>query len=183
MNETSQRFDIESETALRMLASSEIQTLLSESCEIRIGESILEVMSISIPIGGGKFIVIESNWADTPNDWLDYHLLSVRVANAPRSIYYSDKPPKNGANYRLDHLSVHLGEVARVSSIQILEASDQSVSDSVVYDAGLLVTRVDGLRFAIVRTDSIIGALNIAHRPQDIEQITRGLAARATYGA
>ncbi|EGI76020.1 hypothetical protein [Hylemonella gracilis] len=184
MNEKSQRFDLESESALKQLAGAEIHTLLSESCDIAIGESLLEVMSVSIPIFGGRsFIVIESDWADTPKDWLDYHLLSVRVAKAPRGIYYNHNAPKGGVNYRSDHLSIRLGAVARVSSIQILEAFEQGASESVVYDAGLIVTRSDGLRFAIVRAQSIRGSLNVAHAPRDIEQLTQGLAVRWTYAA
>ncbi|TNJ32646.1 hypothetical protein [Arenimonas terrae] len=183
MDEKSQRFDEESERAIGQLVGSEIQTLLSESCDITVGDSVLEVMSVSIPIGARKFIVIESDWADTPKDWLDYHLLSVRVANAPRGIYYNHKPPKNTGNYRMDHLSVRLGAVARVASIEVLEASEQGVAESVVYDAGLVITRADGLKFAIVRADSILGALNIAHVPSDIGELTRGLVVRARYGA
>jgi hypothetical protein len=183
MDETTKHFDPESETALQLLLGAEIQSLLSENCDVSIGESLLEVMSVSIPIGGGRFIVIESDWADTPKDWLDYHLLTVRVAKGPRGIHYNHKPSENGASYKLDHLNVRLGAVARVSSIQILQANEEGASESVVYDAGLLVTRTDGLRFAIVRADSILGALNIAHTPKEFEQITRGLAVRMAYGA
>lgn len=183
MDETCKHFDPESEHALQLLLGAEIQSLLSESCDVAIGESLLEVMSVSIPIGDGRFIVIESDWADTPKDWLDYHVLSVRVVKAPRGIHYNHRPPKNSANYKFDHLSVRLGAVARVSSIQILQANEQGTSESVVYDAGFVVTRADGLRFAIVRVESILGALNIAHTPQDIEQITRGLAVRMAYVA
>ena len=183
MDDTSQRFDRESEKALELLVGAEIQTLLSESCEIAVGESVLEVMSVSIPIGARKFIVIESDWADTPKDWLDYHLLSVRQAKAPRGVYYNHKPPQNGGNYRCDHLSIRLGAVARVASVEVLEAFEQGTAESVVYDAGLLITRVDGLRFAIVRANSILGALNIAHAPSDIHELTQNLVVRARYGA
>jgi hypothetical protein len=183
MDEISQRLDRESEIALASLPGRKIQTLMSESADIEVGHSIIEVLSVSIQLNNKKFVVVESDWGDTAKEWLDYHCLSVRIAGAPKRIKYNAKPPKNDANYTFDHLSIHLGAEAAIATIDVLEAREVGEVESVVYDAGFVVTRQDGLRFAIVRAESILGSLQIAHAPTDIEALTAGLRVRARYGA
>ena len=183
MNQTTQRLDEESEKALALLARCKIQTLMSESSDVQVGSSILEVVSVSIQLDKKRFVVIESDWDDTSEEWLDFHCLSVRISGTPKNIRYNPKPPKNGGNYRFDHLSLHLGAEAPVATIEVLEASETGEKESVVYDAGLLITRQDGLRLAIVRAESILGSLQIAHTPMDIRVLTDGLAVRSRYEA
>jgi hypothetical protein len=183
MTETIQRIDEESERALALLARAEIQTLLSESCDINARSSLLEVVSVSIQIDKRRFIVITSDWSDTPKEALDYHLLSVRLDQVPRGIYYNPSPPKNRGNYKCDHLSIRLGAMTPVAKVEVLEASEDGDTESVVYDAGIVVTLRDGLQVAIVRANSIIGALQIAHTPSDIQAATDGLVVRTAYVA
>jgi hypothetical protein len=180
MTETIQRIDRESETAIALLARAEVQTLLSESCRVDAGSSLLEVMSVSIEIDQSRFIVITSDWSDTPKEALDYHHLSIRVARLPRGISYTPKPP-TGGTYKCDHLAVCLGAMAPVAKVELLDASENGEVESVVYDAGIVVTRRDGLRIAIVRVDSILGALHIAHTAADIQAATKGLRVRTRY--
>jgi len=183
MDEILQRLDHESELALASLLGRKIQTLMSESADIEIGHSTIDVLSVSIQLDKKHFAVIESDWADTPKEWLDYHSLSVRIARSPKGIKYNPKPPRNGANYTFDHLSVHLGAEAAIATIDVLEAREVGEFESVAYDAGLIVTLDDDIRFAIVRTESIIGSLKIAHASEDIDRLASGLRVRARYGA
>ena len=183
MEEAIQRIDRESEKALASLAGCKIQTLLSESADVAAGQSLIEVMSVSIQLAKKRFLVIESDWGDTPKEWLDYHCLSARIAGAPRGIRYNPKPPKNGAHYANDHLSLRLGAEASVATVEVLEAHAAGERESVTYDAGILITRTDGLKVAVIRADSILGALLIVHAPSEIKQATADLKVRLRYGA
>ena len=183
MNETIQRIDHDSEKALESLVGCEVQELLSKSANIEVGQSVLQVVSVSIQLSKKRFLVIESDWEDTAQEYLDYHCLSVRTAGSPKDIKYNPKPQKGGANYQFDHVHLALGASAPVAKIELLESREVGVAESVTYDAGLVITRSDGLRFAIVREESILGALHIAHVPQDIERLVHGLHVRLRYGA
>lgn len=179
----SQRLDDASRQALQELVGAPIQFVLSPSCDVEAGHAVLQAMSVSIPLGPRRFAVIESDWADTPEEQLDYHCLAVRMEDAPRSIAYAPDPPKHGGNYRFDHLSLHLGAASRVRAIEVLQASAQGETESVVYDAGLRITRDDGLQLALVRLESILGALRIGHTPADVARLSEGLAVRERFGA
>ena len=181
--ETSQRLDDESWVALGVLAKSELQDVMSDGCCAKVGCAILEVLSVSIQIDKRRFVVIESDWADTSKEALDYHCLTIRVSDRPRGIFYDPDPPKGGANYKWDHAMLSLGARSGVARIEILEDAECGESESVVYDAGLLITRLDGVRLAIVRTESIVGSLQIAHTPDDIEHLVGELRVRPWHAA
>lgn len=178
MKEFCQHMDEASIEALSVLLGSNIQSLFSPDCDIDVGSALITVPSVSIPIGPEKFIVLDSDWTDTPEEWINYFFLSARVASAPKDIFYDPNPGPGGANYKADHLSFHLGPTASVQSIEILCATETGLEESVSYDAGLLITRRDGLKFAIVRQQSITAFLQIAHTDQDIARVTTGLDVR-----
>jgi hypothetical protein len=69
-----------------------------------------------------------------------------------------------------------------VERIDVLCATERGAAESVSYDAGLLMTRCDGLAVAIVRQQSIAAFLQIAHTKQDIARVAAGLDVRLTVG-
>lgn len=183
MDKTLKRFDRESEHAITALIGSEIQCLLSDSASINAGSSLLHVMSVSIQLDTKRFFVLESDWADTPKEWLDYHCMVARLTAAPKGITYNPKPPKGGANYRFDHVRLDVKGSPAVVGITVLEASESGQRESVTYDAGLVIRCADGTEIAIVREESILGAMVIAHSPGDIARLTEGLRERTHYQA
>lgn len=183
MNTTIQRFDRESERAITALIGHEIRCLLSESAGIHAGSSLLQVMSVSIQLDTKRFVVLDSDWADTPKDWLDYHVMAARLASAPKGIKYNPKPPRGGGNYGFDHVRLELKGRPAVVGIKVLEAGESGEHDSLAYDAGLVIQCADGTEVAIVREDSILGAMVIAHTPADIDRVTEGLRVRIHYQA
>ncbi|HEU4951987.1 MAG TPA: hypothetical protein VFT46_08530 [Holophagaceae bacterium] len=182
MHDYRQHLSEESLEALSVLSESKIQSVLSHSCDIEAGSSILTVVSLSIPIGKRKFLIIENDWADTPRDWINYYFLSARIATSPANIWYESEPGRGGANYKGDHLTLHLGAQNQVARIDVLSAVEMGSRESVHYDAGLLITREDGLKLAIVRQESITGFLRIAYEARDITELTAGLIIRVSLG-
>lgn len=183
MNQIAQHLDRKSKAALALLSGCRLQTLMSASSDIQVGSAVIEVLSVSIQLDKRRFIVIESDWDETPEEWMNFHTLSVRISETPKNIRYASSPPSNEGNYHFDHFSLHLGAESPVATIEVLEATVVGERESVVYDAGLLITRQDGLKVAIVRVDSILGSLQIAHTAADIAAITEGLVVTSRYGA
>ena len=178
MQDYQQHLSQESLDALSALLDSKIQSVLSHDCDIDAGSSILTVVSLSIPIGKARFVIIENDWADTPKNYIDYYFLSARTAPDPLNIHYEPEPGPGGSNYKADHLSLHLGAQAQVTRVDVLSATEVGSEESAYYDAGLVITREDGLRLAIVRQESISGFLHIAHAEPDIAALTTGLKVR-----
>ncbi|WP_242102014.1 hypothetical protein [Lysobacter sp. M2-1] len=180
MREFRQHLDKASFDALNVLLGSKIQSLFSPDCDVDAGSALITVPSVSIPIGLERFVVLDNDWADTPEEWINYFFLSARIANTPKDIFYNPNPGPGGTNYKSDHLSLHLGPTASVETIDVLCAAETGSEESVSYDAGLLIARRDGLRVAIVRQQSIAAFLQFAHTEQDIAQVTAGLDVRCT---
>ena len=183
MNEIIRRLDRASSNALRSLLGFRIQTLLSDSADITFGSSAIEVMSVSVQLGLRNFLILQSAWGDTPKEWLNYHCLSARLSEAPRGITYKSNPQANETSYCRDHLEFHLGAAASIASIDVLEAREVGDMESVTYDAGVLITRVDGMRLCVVRAESNIGALRIVHDPRELEEVTDGLRVGIRFAA
>jgi len=179
-----QHLDQDSSAALDLLAHSNIQTLMSRWCDVEAGSSILTVSSVSIPLLDGRFVVIKNDWADTPKDALDYYFLSARITSAPHDISFNPHPKPGEANFIGDHLSLNLGAAAQVKKIDVLALEEKSSEEAVHYDAGLLITREDGLKVAVVRAaDSITGFLRIGHKGNDVKDLLSGLNVRLSFGA
>jgi hypothetical protein len=178
MKEFRQHLDEASVEALGALCGSRIQSILAPDCEIDARSALITVSSVSIPIGPARFIVLGNEWADTPQEWMHYFFLSVRIAPAPQCISYNPDPGPAGARYKCDHLCVHLGPMERVEKIEVLCATETGSKERVAYDAGLVLTRADSHQIAIVREQSIAARLQIAHTRREIARVTAGLNVR-----
>jgi hypothetical protein len=175
-----QHLSPESLAALQILEKSTIQSIISESCDINIGSSILTVQSISIQVNSECFIIIKNDWADTPLQAIDYYFLSADISSSPKNIFYEPNRERLGYNYKNDHTILHLGSERRIAQIEILEDYQKESLEEVQYDAGILITLFDGLQIAIVREQSITGFLEIAHTMEDIKRLTSELKVRLT---
>jgi len=173
----------ESIDALSVLLGSNIQAVLSHDCDADFGSAVLTVQSISIPIGRERFVIIENDWTDTPESAIDYYFLSVRIAESPDLIDYVPFPGPGGSNYKADHLRLRLGAESKVTKIEVLSASEADSEESVNYDAGLIITRNDGLKVAFIRQESIAGLIHIVHTETDIEKLTTNLEVRLSLVA
>lgn len=178
MQQFTQHLSLESEEAFLALIGENIQSLFSPGCDLYAGDSKITVASISIPLGSTKFLIIENDWADTPKEYLDYYFLSARIADKPWNIFCQSFREKGGTNYKADHMTLHLGAQARVKRIDVYSTGDTGEQEVTAYDAGVLITREDGLRVAIVREESITGFLRIAHYEACISKLLSPLTLR-----
>lgn len=173
------RTDAASDAALSLLSTSEIQFVYSQWCDVQAGRSTLTIQAAYIPIATARFISIETDWLlTTEPDGLHHHALVVRELSRPGEIFYEPHRLPGGANYRSDHTSLLLGAACPVARVDVLCAKETGETQTSEYDAGLLVTRRDGLRLAFVRQESISGFMQLAHDETGIAALTEGLTVR-----
>jgi len=183
MDKFEKKIDNESELAIKELAKASIQFIYSPSADVYFGSSIITVQNISIQIGRKKFVIIENDWDDTPEEWLDYYFLRARISDRPKDVTVKDSGYGLGLSYTMDHLSFNLNNLKRVSSISILEYNYVGEKEEIRYDAGLAISLEDGSRISIVREESITGFLQIALIPQDNNKLIEDLKTRIEYNA
>ena len=183
MKSFTELIDKESEMALQELAHSQVQFLYSPSADIAYGSSLITVQNISIQIGPKRFVIIENDWADTPNEWHDYYILKIRISDQPKDIKV--KESENGKNwtYVMDHLSFHIGRLEKVTSVLLIEDRYSGEQESVQYDAGIVIVFDNDKRLSIVREQSIAGFLEIAFMPKEVKDSIAGLKQGVVYSA
>jgi len=127
----------------------------------------------SFSLGEGQFCVLESEWDETPEYGIDYHTLHVAVENHPKHIpLLIDDRGKRMMGSPASVVEVG-GPPSPVVAISLLESADDNVSDSVLFDSGLLFFFQDGRRLAIVAHRSIEGGVACALEPLAIEEILK----------
>ena len=174
--------DEESDKALSLLSTSAIQFVISEWCEVHAGKSTLTLKTAYIQVSPTQFISIETDWLFTSEpDGLRHHEMILRTVSDPGKIFYEPARSPGGFNFKGDHASVCLGAKCNVSKVDVLVATETGPAQTSIYDAGVVITREDGLRIAMVRTESIAGFMDLAHESTGIETLCKGLKIRRTY--
>jgi len=125
--------------------------------------------SFSIRIGEA-YVVIESDWHDTRDEALDYHVLAVSRESRPKDIPTSINK-RERAIISLPFSSVQIGAPpSPVHSIAVLERKVAGSHECVRYDAGLLFSLEDGRRFLLIARESIAGGLQCTTMEREIEE-------------
>ena len=151
---------------LRSVLGRSVPTLYTRSVEVR--EQIIVASDFSLELGERKYCVIESDWSDTPQEGIDYHMIQVFLRDWPKGIVRvrDQTSPDDMLGYPS---SIDLRPSAtepEISRIQVLEHRESIGTESVHYDQAVIFTRSDGYRFALSAQDSIIGGLEFsAHEP------------------
>ena len=86
MKEYIQQLSKTSCDALNYCIGKPIQSVLSPSSDLRLGSTIVTTQSVSIRIGTREFLVIENDWADTPEEYHDYYFLEASISDRPKEI-------------------------------------------------------------------------------------------------
>jgi len=135
--------------------------------------------SFSIRVGG-EFINIESDWQDTAQEALDYHVLAVSGGQEPSNISRSVNE-KGHAIFRPSVSTVQIGAPrSPIRAVSILEREASGQLEAVRYDAGLLFVLEDGRRFVLAARQSIQGGLECATVDQAIDELLAEVTIRGT---
>ena len=164
---------------IRQLNSNELQMLRSV-----LGRSVPKVYApnlavcrlwyaaphFSLPLGG-EFLVVESDWADTRKEAIDYHTMRVSIADHPRDIpKVFDKAGRKMIGSPVS--TVEIGEPkSEIVSVTVLERQKTGREEAVKYDSGLVFTLADGRRFALGTRESIAGGLECSTDSACIDEL------------
>ena len=153
---------------LRSLLGKCCHTLYTRSLEVSGDFAIAQDYSLSLSEDG--YCVIESDWADTPQDWIDYHMIEVSNRDWPKRIARSRS--KDGRAALGFPSSIRLRPtVSPFVKILILDRREQGESDSVHYDHALVFVQESGYRFALSAHESIAGGLEFTDSIQEIDTL------------
>lgn len=129
---------------------------------------------------GGEFISIESDWRDTAQEGLDYHVLAVSAGQEPLNISRSVNE-EGHAIFRPPVSTVQIGAPrSPIRAVSVLERETPGRLEAVRYDAGLLFVLEDGRRFVLAARQSIQGGLECATVDQAIDELLAEVTIRGT---
>jgi hypothetical protein len=111
--------------------------------------------SYSIPLGPDEYLVIASDWDDTPETAIDYHTMEVEILDHPKGVAAINKV----CRVNIDP------PPSPVVEVMILEREAARGSESVLYDSALVFTLADERRFAIGAHQSIAGGVDCLLAP------------------
>lgn len=138
----------------------------------------------SIEIGSHDFCVVESDWRDTPEEAIDYHMMHVSISDFPK---YVPKVKIVGTEtYALGQPVSHVeltNSSSQVVRIEVLEFQQQGRKESVHYDHSILCTFADATQFVFSPPQTmvpLVGGLESTGKTLMIERFTEGLTVRRT---
>lgn len=126
--------------------------------------------SFALVFSDGSYCRIESDWGDTPRQYINYH--DIHVSSW-------DWPNRNDGNATVAFLGI-LGSawtgplrlpIAPIARIEVLEDRWSLGDESVRDDHAVVFTRRDGYRFSLSAQESIAGGLEFADQEAHIEYL------------
>ena len=135
----------------------------------------------SLDLRTHRYLVIESDWGDTPQTGIDYHMIHLALQDWPKGVdrVRSDE----GIEFLEQPSVVHLRIPASpLSSVKILAHRESRGSEVVHYDQALIFTRADGYRFSLAAHQSIAGGLEFTDDEGLIEHLLRDFPERRSVG-
>ena len=136
-----------------------------------------EVRDLALRRHDGRYVIIASDWSDTPQEALDYHHIEVFLSDSPLGVPVSVN--ERGAESLGDPCSlIHIHPPERITAISIYDRREACGIESVHYDAGLLFDLADGRRFLLSTPDSILGGLEYSAEASRIAEFTFERSAR-----
>jgi len=155
---------------LRRVLGCRVPVLYTRAIEVQ--RRVVVATNFSMHLGENEYCVIESDWNDTPNEYLDYHSIHVELRDWPKRI----------ARVRDDEGRIMLGEPSTIHlpiptpaivSVAVHESRQALGSERVHYDHALVFTCVDGYRFSLAAHQSIRGGLEFSDDSRSIEELAR----------
>ncbi|MEM9383418.1 MAG: hypothetical protein AAGA68_00025 [Pseudomonadota bacterium] len=162
--------------ALRCLLGRPLLQMFTRSIDLY--RHVAVARNFSIPLEGGKFCVIESDWNDTVENAIDYHILEVRVCDTPKG--FSLVTGRDGALLLGSPSSINLLTGSRVTKIEVLEHRDEFKGEKVHFDLAIVFSTADRYRFALSAQQSIAGGLEFFDQESLVGELLERHSVRVT---
>jgi hypothetical protein len=162
MNKINQKLDSKSESLLRESLGKNVQTIMSGNLNLNLELKNIISTTVSIGIGDKEYLIISNEWADTPEEAIDYYFLKVKIDKTPADIKTINEPKLNNSIvHQPNFSSISLGASSEIAEISVFEKNKKGDNEMVNYDSAILFKRKDGQIFLIKNDDSITGYLKI----------------------
>jgi hypothetical protein len=128
-----------------------------EAHEDRVSAPFFSVSAVDLD----TYVVIESDWADTEVEAIDFHVMRVVEASWPRGVPKVADPSGNGREILGPPVStVHVDMGATpIVHIAVLKHVESGLEEAVEYDSGCVFTFANGRYFALMTSRSIAGGI------------------------
>ncbi len=150
---------------LRLLLGCPLWQIVCPS--LRVEGVVSTAWNLSIQLDRARYVIVTSEGHETPVDYLDYFQLHLEVADSPRDIEVNER------GSFVDPSQILLRPPSPISKISILERQEGEESDAecVIYDCGLVLERLDGIRVCITCVPMIGGGLAVSTDPVMVTRV------------
>ena len=172
----------EGEKILKSAIGKQIQVLWSPGFTLDLDHPNIVTNSLSIGLDSKEYLIIDNDWYDTPNNYLDIYTMEVSLSDEPAGIEVTKK--ESGGNIiHYPVSSLCLGKSSSIATIKVFEIIEELEEESVEFDAGILFIREDNLQFFVTPERTISGALEIISNITEIESNIESMRERVKLGA
>lgn len=151
---------------LRTLLGTRISHFYTRRIDLHPGYAISN--DFSIPAPDGSYVLIESDWADTSIDYIDFHFIEISKRAWPKGTPHIEN--ESGSFHLADVCTVHTATpVTHLKKIEIRDSKASGSTDSVHFDQTILFECESSYRFMITAHESIRGGLEYSDEEQYID--------------
>jgi hypothetical protein len=145
------------------------------SSSLEADRMLLTAPSFSFPLGRDSWVVVRSEWLETPMERLDYFRLSVRLKSRPDEIEVAG----DGALIEPSHILLVPGsKVVRIEVLSNEDPQDGIGVERVKYDHGIRFSREDGRDFCVIAQRSIAEQVHFTEEPAAMVKLLGGCFVR-----
>ncbi len=167
--------DEKAETSLGAALGKNIGFLFPE-IEVSIWAEGFTTPSVSISLDHKSYLIIDNDWADTPDEGIDYYFLGASLSDVPKDIKVTTHSGQGWLHHRSSGLST--GDYNFVSQITIYEYSDSFETESVQYDAAILFEFENKKQILFSREETIAGKIEVNYKADIIQEILKTIMPR-----
>jgi hypothetical protein len=167
--------------SLRKVLGRHVSALYTRSVDVFRHTIIASVFSLGLG-GQHEYCVIESDWNDTPTEYLDYHEMHIDLRDWPKRVVRARDD--RGMIMLGDPSTVHLPTPASpIVSVDVHECRKAAGAETVHYDHALVFGYADGYRFSLAAHQSIRGGLEFSDDSRTIAGLVKEYRVRVSVRA
>lgn len=170
-----QQIDEKSEKALETCLGKNVGFIFPEVNLYTYSEG-FTTSSVSVSLDHKCYLIIENDWADTPDEAIDYYFLSATLSDKPKNIKVTEHTGKGWLHHNLS--SLNTGDYNIVSKVTIYEYSEVCELESVRYDAAILFEFENEIQMLLSREESISGFIEVNYKQEVIKEILNTMKPR-----
>jgi hypothetical protein len=157
--------------------------LLSDAIEVRANRCLVGWVAVEM-FGGnhGQYMIIESDWSDTPEAAIDYHELHVTIEARPRTVSLVEYGSGLAIGWPHSSFVVEHDQQFVCTAISVRAEREERRREGVYYDSAIILESAVGAVLGIAVHKSIRGGLEISTDPDMVDAIRERSTPRWSVG-